>query len=289
MHKQHAIACATVPGTSANLGPGYDCLGIALDLYNTVTVETGAGSSPPHPMADEAIAAFYAATSLTPEAVTWRISGDVPSSRGLGSSVTLRLGLLAALNHLHGAPLSAEDLYRLCTRLEGHPDNAAPAQFGGFVVALPDRHFIRFEVEPRLRFVLLIPNFEVQTSEARRVLPDSVPRADAVANLALASLMTAAFATRDYRMLRHALHDMLHQPYRKPLLPFMDDVVAAGIQAGALGGFLSGSGSAICCLTLDSPGMVAEAMRGASGLPDSRTVITSASNKGLCVHAPPSA
>lgn len=285
MQKEPASAIATVPGTSANLGPGYDCLGIALELFNTVTVAIGGQPSSAHSMADEAIAAFYAAACLPARPVSWQITGDVPPSRGLGSSVTLRLGLLAALNHIHGAPLSADDLYSVCTRLEGHPDNAAPAQFGGFVVALTDRHFIRFEVEAQLKFVLLIPDFEMLTHEARRILPETVDRAHAVANVALASLMTAAFATRDYRMLRHAFHDFLHEPYRKPLLPFMNNVIAAGVEAGALGGFLSGSGSAICCVTLDRANEVAAAMLAASGSPACRTVISRACNSGLSVRS----
>lgn len=286
---ESTAARAIVPGTSANLGPGYDCLGIALDLYNEVTVGVGGESSPAHAMADEAIAAFYSEAGLPPQPVEWTISGDVPVSRGLGSSVTLRLGLLAALNHVYGAPLSADALYSCCTRLEGHPDNAAPAQFGGFVVALPDHHFIRFEVEERLAFVLLIPDAEVLTRDARRVLPGSVPHADAVANVALASLMTAAFATRDYRMLRHALDDRLHQPYRKPLLPIFDDVIQAGISAGALGGFLSGSGSAICCLTLERSREVAAAMLDAADGRAGRTLITRACNAGLHVTSLPAA
>ena len=128
-----------VPATSANLGPGYDCLGVALEIYNRVTVKRQAapGGSAPSPMVEQAAAEFFSASNHHAFGFQWEIEGEVPRSRGMGSSVTVRLGLLHGLNELCGKPLSKETIFRICAALEGHPDNAAPAAFGGFTVANP--------------------------------------------------------------------------------------------------------------------------------------------------------
>ncbi len=134
-----------VPATTANLGPGYDCLGVALQIYNRVTVTRGETPSGQGGMAAEAAEAFFLATGHAPFAFGWSVEGDVPRSRGLGSSVTVRLGLLHGLNVLSELPLHPQRLFELCARLEGHPDNAAPAAFGGFTVA-GGAEVARFEV-----------------------------------------------------------------------------------------------------------------------------------------------
>src|SRR5262245_41766331 len=164
------------------------------------------------------------------------------------------------LNELAGRPLTAKALFEICAQLEGHPDNAAPAAFGGFTAARPGAETIRCEVGPELHFVLLIPDFEVATPEARRLLPDTLPRRDAVMSTTNACRITAAFAMKRYDLLRGCFGDALHQPYREPLVPFLSRAIAAGEKAGALGGFLSGSGSTICCVTLNDPESVASAM-----------------------------
>lgn len=280
-----------VPATTANLGPGYDCLGVALRLYNRVTVAQEAAAVQESAMAAAAAEAFFAAIGRTPFPFRWQIEGDVPRSRGLGSSVTVRLGILHGLNVLSELPLLPHDIFELCSRLEGHPDNAAPAAFGGFTVAgtppLDDCgstgrvEVSRFDVRPELHFVLLIPDFEVATPDARKVLPPQLDRLSAVQSCANACRITAAFASADYRLLRHAFADGLHQPFREKLIPFLSKVIAAGEGAGALGGFLSGSGSTICCLTLENPEAVASAMLAAAENPGARTVITQADNNGM--------
>jgi homoserine kinase len=196
--------------------------------------------------------------------------------------VTVRLGLLAGLNALVGEPLDRAALFEVCAELEGHPDNAAPAAFGGFTVAGGPR-VARFEVSNALSFVLLIPDFEVSTPEARRVLPPQLDRLSAVASCANACRITAAFAASQYELLRGAFADGLHQPFRKSLIPFFDAVLTAGESAGALGGFLSGSGSTLCCVTLEDPERVAAAMRSAAtgGV---RTLITTADNAGFFIQ-----
>jgi homoserine kinase len=268
-----------VPATTANLGPGYDALGVALRIWNFVTLRRGAARER-HSMADEVGARFFAAAGVAAFDFDWSISGEVPRSRGLGSSVTVRLGLLHGLNELTGGPLSAQRLFDVCAALEGHPDNAAPAAFGGFTVA-GGPQVARFEVAPELQFILLIPDFEIATPDARRVLPTQIDRLAASRSCANACRITAAFASQNYELLRGAFEDHLHQPYReKALIPFLSAVIAAGEKAGALGGFLSGSGSTICCVSLDRAEEIAAAMRSASGNAGARTVITTADNQG---------
>jgi homoserine kinase len=270
-----------IPATTANLGPGYDCLGVALQIYNRVTVTQAASADPPESaMAAAAGQAFFESAGVPIFPFDWRITGEVPRSRGLGSSVTVRLGLLHGLNVLSDLPLLPEQIFELCARLEGHPDNAGPAAFGGFAVT-GGPQVARFEVGPELAFVLLIPDFEIATPDARRVLPAQLDRLSAAASCANACRITAAFASHHYHLLRGAFADGLHQPFRQSLIPFLPAVIAAGEGAGALGGFLSGSGSAICCITLENPEAVAAAMLEASGSPGARTVVTRADNAGM--------
>lgn len=271
-----------VPATSANLGPGFDALGVALRLYNTVTVRRTAKVAP-DAMADEAAAAFFAAAKKKAFEFEWSIRGDVPRSRGLGSSVTVRLGLLHGLNRLAGSPLDNESLYRLCAKLEGHPDNAAPAAFGGFTVARPDGSYQRFRVASKLKFALLIPGYEVRTADARRVLPKQLPYKDAVRSAANSAAIAAAFASANYKSLPGCFEDFLHQPYRAPLVPGLDKVIAAGVKAGALGGWLSGSGSTIACITLGDAAKVAAAMKKAFGSGDATILTATADNRGVVV------
>lgn len=269
-----------VPATSANLGPGFDALGVALRLANTVTV-TRENVSSEDAMVAEAADAFFQAAEASAFPFSWKIRGSVPRSRGLGSSVTVRLGLLHGLNRLAGSPLDADAVYRLCAKLEGHPDNAAPAAFGGFTVARPDGSYQRFRVSPRAQFVLLIPDFEVRTADARKVLPSEIPFKDAVRSSANAAAVAAAFASGNYESLRGCFEDFLHEPYRAALVPGLRAIIAAGVTAGAVGGWLSGSGSTIASLTFQNPEAVADAMKSASGFEKAVTVITTADNRGV--------
>ncbi len=268
-----------VPATTANLGPGFDCLGVALQIYNRVTVRRG-GPPQPHVMATDAAAKFFSTARVPPFAFHWEIEGGVPQSRGMGSSVTVRLGLLHGLNELAGSPLPAEKLFELCATLEGHPDNAAPAAFGGFTAAKSGAAPLRVEVGSELKFVLLVPDFEISTPAARAVLPETLDRQLAVESCVNACRITAAFMQRRYDLLRHSFGDHFHQPHRTLLIPFLPDVIAVAENAGALGGFLSGSGSTICCLTLENAGAIAAAMRAAAGKGDSYTLVTAADNAG---------
>jgi homoserine kinase len=230
-------------------------------------------------MVAEAARAFFEAAKLKPRSFTWNTEGEVPQSRGLGSSVTVRLGLLHGLNALMEGNLEAEQLFQLCSALEGHPDNAAPAAFGGFTVSRQGAPTFRSEISPELKFVLLIPDFEVSTPSARDILPSNYPRADVVRSIGNAARVTAAFLQQRYELLRGCFEDGIHQPYREPLVPFLSKTIASGERAGALGGFLSGSGSTICCITLHDEQAVAAAMLDASP-PGSQIVVTAANNMG---------
>jgi homoserine kinase len=267
-----------VPASTSNLGPGFDCLGVALRLYNEVTVSCGRGE-PPGRMARAAGDAFFRRATAKPFPFACSIAADIPASRGLGSSAAIRLGVLHGLNELANRPLERRELFELCAELEGHPDNAAPACYGGFnIVRGMDRQM--FTVSAQLHFVLLVPNFQIATTDARRLLPARIDRVKAVENSRNACAITAAFASRDYQMLRGAFTDHLHQPFRKKLIPFLDAVIAAAESAGALGAFLSGSGSTICAVTLRSPEKIAAAMLAAADSPGARTIITAADNRG---------
>ncbi|MBA3762653.1 MAG: homoserine kinase [Chthoniobacterales bacterium] len=268
-----------VPASTSNLGPGFDCLGVALRIYNHVTVARGRPPRAATPMIRAAAEAFFARAGVRPFAFRCEVAGDVPMARGLGSSVTVRLGLMHGLNALAGRPLKREEIYELCAELEGHPDNAAAAEFGGFnVVRAGSRQ--RFAVSAALKCVLLIPDFEVSTTKARALLPGKISRRGSVESCGNAAAITAAFASGKYMNLQGAFRDHLHQPFRKKLMPFLDDVIAAAEEAGALGGFLSGSGSTIAAVTLASVPAVARAMRSAATKVNAQTIITTADNRG---------
>ena len=265
--------------STSNLGPGFDCLGVALSLYNQVTVKSGTAGGG-NRMVRDAARKFFAVANCKPFDFSCDILGNVPIGRGLGSSVTVRLGVLHALNEIARTNLSRDELFKLCAELEGHPDNAAPASFGGFTIAR-GTDVQHFNVSPRLRFILLIPSFEIATIEARRLLPADILRTNAARNTANVAAIAAAFATRDYKRLRGCFVDYLHQPFRKKLVPFLDRVITAAERAGALGAFLSGSGSAICALALDDSKKIAAAMQRACRLFHTQTVITCADNRGV--------
>jgi homoserine kinase len=232
-------------------------------------------------MVAEAAQAFFSNSTISPFPFDWSLEGNVPPARGLGSSVTLRLGVLLGLNQLAGNPYSRSEIGRLCDQLEGHPDNTAAALNGGFTIVNARTNTVRrFAVSPELRFVLFIPDFEVATAEARNVLPSNYPRTDIVENLANVALIAAAFASQNYESLRDMFNDRLHEPYREPLVPMLRDVVRAGQKAGALGGFLSGSGSTVACLTLQDPEPVAQAMQAAAGKTKSTIRMVQADNAG---------
>jgi homoserine kinase len=287
-----------VPASTSNLGSGFDTLGLALKLYNRVQVTRVAdyglsvGLSNPEANADrvqrmlsEAASLFFRRSRRKMFGIAVKVTGDVPVGRGLGASATARLGLVAALNELSRARLSRQQLLEIVSELEGHPDNASPAIFGGFTVSGPVSKTVRclsFRVSSRLKFVTLIPRFEISTEHARKLVPSTFSKADAVHSLNRAALITAAFASANYESLRGLFDDRVHQPHRERLIPQLSRVIRAGEKASAVGGFLSGSGSAIICLTSAKPEAVAQAMQ--RQLPDSEVKVLTADNRGFMLE-----
>lgn len=273
--------CVQVPASTTNLGPGFDCLGIALQLWNRITVDIARSTESIPEMVSQAADLFFSHTGKTPFPFSFSVEGDVPQARGLGSSVTLRLGTLMALDRITQSALSKEAICALCTKLEGHPDNAAAALFGGFTIVTRTTNIVaRFSVDPALKFVLFIPNFEVKTSDARAVVPASFSRQDVIENLGNASLIAAAFASREYGHLRGAFVDRLHQPFREKFVPFLPKLLQTAVDAGALGGFLSGSGSTVACLTLSDGKELASALEAAAPGAHAKILIAIADNDG---------
>lgn len=251
-----------VPATAANLGPGFDCLGIALQLYNTVEMARTSsglfievqGEGAAEIARDESNIVYRAAmrlfkqTESVPPGLKIKLINRIPVARGLGSSAAAIVGGLMAANVLAGNRLSPKELLTLAAALEGHPDNVAPALFGGIVVSVAvegEVKYVKIEPPPGLKAVLAIPDFSVLTKTARDVLPQLVSLQDAVFNLGRLALLITAFQRGDFSLLPAAMEDRLHQPYRASLVPGMKKVLAAARLAGARGVCLSGAGPSL--------------------------------------------
>ena len=261
-----------VPASSANLGAGYDCLGLALGMMNRVELEvlgwsrgeielTVEGEGEGELAADRTNrfvlgveAALRAVRGPLPEAVGWRVEmrNSIPLARGLGSSAAATVAGLVAGNALVGEALTTNDLLRLASDIEGHPDNAAAALLGGFTVAAPlgegpgaPIEAIRFDAPRDLRAVLFVPDLRLPTAEMRRVLPRNVPIADAVANIGRVALGVAGLATGRHELLSALTVDRIHERYRAKIFPQLPLLIAAAREAGAIGACLSGAGSTV--------------------------------------------
>lgn len=270
-----------VPATTANLGPGFDVLGLALDrLYNelevNVVLRKEGGDEPVFVYAslesfkitgegqdvfpkDDTNLIFQSATRVFEKSgkkvsVVMSSDNSIPPDRGLGSSsAAIVSGLLAAnaFNKSVGKGLVQEELLNLATKIEGHPDNVAPALLGGLCVSVVDGSEVRVSVwkDPKLfrniRAVVCVPSFELSTKNARAVLPEKIDRRDAIFNVSRTALFLSAFKEQRWDWLGTAMEDRLHQPYRKSLVPGFDDVIAAAKENGAWGACLSGAGPSI--------------------------------------------
>jgi len=286
-----------VPASTSNLGPGFDCLGLALRLYNTTTISRTDSSLMPEGMIGETAHAFFERATggkIKPFGFEARIEGDIPTSRGLGSSVTVRLGMLMGLAELvkDVAPVSREQILNLLIELEGHPDNAVPSFLGGFAVSAHASDnpadgfsYTRVPVKSELSFVTLIPDLKLSTETARGLLPKEVPFRHAVENSQRTALIAAAFCTGDYATLRGLFVDHLHQPFRQVLIPGFASILGAAREAGALGSFLSGAGSSLMALTLNNEETISAAMLETARQHNlsARVVILKADNEGALV------
>lgn len=262
-----------VPATTANIGPGFDCLGCALSLYARFECEkTGAGltiTGCPEQYRNEDnlfVRAYrYTERMIGAEAASLKvhIETDVPVSRGLGSSATLLAGGAMAANALNGMPLSREEIAAICSTLEGHPDNTSPAVFGGMCVSFmkdgaPCTE--KISVAKNVGFVALIPNFETRTEDMRAALPPQVSRADAVFNISRIAVLLRAFERGDMERISIALEDRIHEPYRRPLIHEFNRAETAAKQAGCPAFCISGSGSTL--LGIADAGSMAEIVPG---------------------------
>ena len=272
-----------VPGTSANCGPGFDCLGGACTIYNELELTlleeerldieiTGDGAE--NIPVDERNIVWRSIQKLLERAgkaqeykgAVIRMDNGVPLSRGLGSSATAIVGGLKAANECLGNPFTNRDLLQLATEIEGHPDNVAPAIFGGFTISIVRNGKPEcFSLMPKLplKLVVTVPDFFLPTKAARAVLPAEVPMKDAVFNIGRAAMLTAALCKGNKSFLRSVFDDALHQPYRAKLIPGMYDVFKAARAAGALGASMSGAGPCLIAFTVENADAVGMAMRDA--------------------------
>jgi homoserine kinase len=283
------------PATSANLGPGFDCLGLALGLTADVTITLGAGngetSRPIETMAAAAArAAYRTAGRPEPKELTASWKSDIPLARGLGASAAARAGGIVGANALMGEPLSADELLALGASLEGHADNMAPALFGGLQVVVQDGDGWRrlaVALAAGLKVVLLIPDLEMPTQQSRQKLPQKLSREEAVFNVGRAALLVAAFAQGRWELLNTATQDKLHQPARAHIFSALYDIFDAAKEAGAHAAYLSGGGSTVAALVTEHEERVARLMHQAAiarGF-SARTVITEPSAEGARVIA----
>ena len=244
------------PATSANLGPGFDAIGFAVNLFAKVTIKIGPKSprrqkpDPMRRMIKAAIKLTYKhAGRQTPPGLIIEVDNEIPVGRGLGASAAARAAGIVGANYLMAEILNEQELLTLGTKLEGHPDNIAPALFGGLqVMALRDDGSVeRIEVPLKrgLRCVVFVPNFSIPTHETRDLLPKRLNRNDAVFNSSRAALLVAALATGSWNCLKTATQERLHQVARSKRFPRMFDLFDASYGAGAHGVYLSGSGPVI--------------------------------------------
>ncbi len=269
-----------VPASTANLGPGFDSLGMALPLFTTIHLrrspETKVTLKGPElsglpANADNLVLKMlhelFSLRHMPVPAVEVVVESHIPLTRGLGSSAAAIVGALLAGNELlrdSGAELTREELFQIATRIEGHPDNVAASMFGGFVVTVWDgqeAYYQKLLPPPSLYVTVAVPAFPLPTEQARHVLPSTYSRQDAVFNLSRTGFLVAAMATGSLDMIRYAMQDRLHQPYRIPLIPGMEEILAHGHEHGALGCALSGAGPSVLALSDGEKPELAKFMR----------------------------
>lgn len=259
----------SIPATSANLGPGFDCLGMAINIYNTIEVEEdeeeGLYIEVPredrHIIPTDSSNLIYCSMLSLFDKVGYRPGGlrikqtnNIPLAMGLGSSAACIVGGIVAANHIAGNPLNLQEMIELSSILDGHPDNVLPALVGGITVGcIHDEKVYHSRLDPPegICLALMIPQFELLTEEARAILPDSIPFEDGVFNIGRASLLVASIIDGSMENLSIAMDDRMHQPYRKNLIPGFDYIRDRAMQSGAKGVFLSGAGPIIIAIVDD--------------------------------------
>ncbi|GHP13179.1 homoserine kinase [Lentilactobacillus fungorum] len=253
-----------VPATSANVGVGFDCLGLAVSYYSTITFEPSttkleiSGCPAEFQTEDNLVyQAFVKGCNFLDKPVPnvkITITGDIPVARGLGSSSVCVVAGLKAASVWFSDGISKDQLLSLATQMEGHPDNVTPAILGGLCVSFMDDHHepqvIKYDVNPELHFVALIPDYEVSTHEARKVLPKTLSYADAIHQVSHCAAMTKALELGDMHMIHEACDDRMHEPYRAKLIPDYDAAKAICERVGGTM-YISGSGSTLMAILAD--------------------------------------
>jgi homoserine kinase len=259
------------PATTANMGPGYDCLGMALDVWNSLEVEVldsgepvveiigeGAGElgTGRDNLVYQSMEFLFKDAGEDMPAVRLKCENTIPLARGMGSSAAAIASGLVAANAICSQEYTPNDLLEMAATIEGHPDNVAAAVLGGMQLVISDQteegsrlFTVPINVPPELHAVIFVPDVRISTEDARAVLPEKVSVADAVHNMGRVGLLVTSMATNHPEYLAIATQDRLHQPYRQPLFPAMKVIFQAALDAGALGVFLSGSGSTVLALT----------------------------------------
>lgn len=270
-----------VPATSANLGPGYDTFGLALTLYNNFKIKKRKDKKILVEIYDKnkdqeikiknsnnlVVLAYKKYFDFIEEDIMGaEIIEEMhtPLARGLGSSSSAIIGGLAAAAIVSQKLIKEKDFIQLAVALEKHPDNVVPALVGGLTINYNcNNHFdyYKIDVGKSLNFILVVPDFELKTEELRKVLPKKIDYSKAITNLSRVSLLTTAFLTKDYKLLKTAMEDQMHQPYRKKLIKGFDKIIAAAYQNSAYGAALSGAGPTIIAVSEDNAEKIAESMK----------------------------
>lgn len=257
-------AYVKIPASTANLGPGFDCLGLALNLYTWIEMKiseetkihlhgeqmAGISNTKSNLVYKVAQQVFDEAGVNHPD-LEISMYSEIPLTRGLGSSASAIVGGMAGANALIGNALTQDKIFQMASRLENHPDNVGASLFGGLITAFWDGNraeYIRMEPDPRLEILVVIPEFHLSTEKARNALPGQVSMEDAVFNVGHSSLLVAALSTGNLSMIKHAMKDRLHQPYRASLIPGMRQILLEAEHHGALGVALSGAGPTLLAL-----------------------------------------
>lgn len=258
-------ALVRVPASTANLGPGFDCLGIALNLYNDIYMEIkgnkliidvkGEGilniDRNEENLIYKAAKKVFDKLNITVDGLYIKSANNIPAGSGLGSSASAIVGGIVAANSICGNPLSCNDILDIASSMEGHADNVAPALNGGFNVAVFDgnrTYCIKKELDDSIRFLAFCPDRKLLTSKARGVLPSVIDFKNGVFNVGRASLLTSSFFSGRYDLLKVASQDMLHQVYRKEFITEMYSVIEKALEEGAYASFLSGAGPTMMVL-----------------------------------------
>lgn len=263
-----------VPASSANIGPGFDALGLALDLYNTYTFQEIEEGLEINGVKDEynnsnnliytSMLTTFEKIGYSPKGIRIDVKSEIPISSGLGSSAACIVGGVIGANYLAGQPLSKDQVFSIATEIEGHPDNIAPAIFGGLIVSIMEEgkvYYNQIDIHEGIKFVVFLPDFTISTKLARSVLPSQIPYKDGVYNVGRVALLLSALSNGSFELLKYGLKDKLHQPYRSKLIKGFEEISGKCEELGAFGVYLSGAGPALMSIVDKKDGEFIDEMK----------------------------